>query len=164
RFEPGLIYEVVYTAANPTVMGLGFAVTRDFVSFLRHEPADADGRPNPLSSGVASLARRTVAYGASQSGRFLRHFVRLGFNGDEQGRPVFDGMLVHIAAAGVGSFNHRFAQPSRTRPHANGIYPVEIFPFADEPLPDPHGTGRAGLLDRARDRGVVPRIMYTNTS
>src|SRR5262249_48792533 len=111
-----------------------------------------------------SLARRTIGFGASQSGRFLRQFVYQGFNADEARRPAFDGLLIHIAAGGMGSFNHRFAQPSRTRPHANGIYPVELVPFADQPQTDPLTGRHEGLLDRARSLGVVPRVFAINTS
>jgi len=163
-FETGRYYEVVYTAADPKVQGLGFAVTRDLVGFLRQAPADAAGNANPAWSGDRSLVQRTIAYGASQSGRFLRHFLRDGFNEDEGGRRVFDGMMVHIAGAGVGGFNMRFAQPDRTRAHQNGVYPIEVFPFAGLPETDPHTGRTAGLYDRARERGVMPRVIETNTS
>jgi hypothetical protein len=163
-FEPGRYYEVVYTAADPRVQGLGFAVTRDFVSFLRHAPTDAAGNGNPVWGDGRGLVRHTIAYGASQSGRFLRHFLRDGFNEDAEGQRVFDGIMVHIAGAGVGGFNMRFAQPDRTRAHQNGSYPIEVFPFAGLPETDPHTGRRAGLYDRARERGVMPRVIETNTS
>lgn len=164
-FEAGRIYDVTYTAAEPRVVGLGFAATRDFVSFLRHDDADESGQPNPLWSGGCSTVARTIAYGASQSGRFLRHFLLQGFNEDEAGRQVFDGMLIHIAGAAIGSFNHRFAQPER-RAHAyvNSLYQTETYPFHDEPLPDPHGGQTAGLLDRARAAGVRPKILSLNSA
>jgi hypothetical protein len=146
------------------VQGLGFAVTRDFVSFLRHAPADAAGNAGPAWSGDRPLIQRAIAYSASQSGRFLRHFLRDGFNEDEEGRRVFDGMMVHIAGAGVGGFNMRFAQPDRTRAHQNGVYPIEVFPFAGLPEIDQHTGWAAGLYDRARERGVMPRVIETNTS
>ena len=163
-FEPGRIYEVIYTGAEPLVAGLGFTATRDYVGFLRYAAADARGNANPLFADGRSSIGHAIGYGASQSGRFLRQFVYEGFNRDEQGRSVFDGMFVYIAAAGMGSFNHRFAQPSRTRPHANGIYPIELYPFADDPVPDPLTGRNEGLLDRARADGTVPRIMYVNSS
>jgi hypothetical protein len=73
-------------------------------------------------------------------------------------------MMVHIAGAGVGGFNMRFAQPDRTRAHQNGIYPIEVFPFAGLPETDPHTGRTAGLYDRARERGVMPKVIETNTS
>ena len=163
-FEAGLYYEVVYAAAAPAIAGVGLAVTRDFVSFLRHEPADAQGTSNPLNESGRPAVARTIGFGSSQSGRFLRQFVQEGFNADEQGRRVFDGLLVYIAAASMGSFNHRFAQPGKTRPHVNGVYSVERFPFADESLDDPISGHHAGLLDSARAEGVVPRIFAINSS
>lgn len=163
-FEPGRYYEVVYTAAHPVVVGVGFAVTRDLVSFLRHAATDTNGGANPLWERGGPLIGQTIAYGASQSGRFLRQFLRDGFNEDEDGRPAFDGVMIHIAGAGVGGFNHRFGQPERTRAHANGVYPVEVFPFAPLPQTDPLTGRTAGLLDRARERGVLPKIIETNSS
>jgi hypothetical protein len=39
-----------------------------------------------------------------------------------------------------------------------------LFPFGDEPATDPRTGKSAGLLDRQRQLGGVPRIMYTNTT
>jgi hypothetical protein len=33
-YDNGAIYEFIYTAKSPTVMGIGFAAVRDIVSFL----------------------------------------------------------------------------------------------------------------------------------
>ena len=88
-FEPGRIYNLLYTGRDPRVMGLGFATTRDLVSFLRHEKDTPAGQPNP----VAGCIDRAHAFGSSQSGRFLRHLLHQGFNEDEMGRPVFDGLF-----------------------------------------------------------------------
>jgi len=151
-FLPGRIYELVYAAADPALVGTGFAAVRDFVSYLKHD--------------AAALAPVKTAYGfgISQSGRFLRHFLYDGFNADEQGRQVFDAMLVHVAGAGRGNFNHRFAQPSRdAQPLVPAFYPVEVFPFTDLPTTDPATGKTAGLLDRAVAESVVPKIFYMNT-
>lgn len=151
-FLPGRIYELVYAAADPALVGTGFAAVRDFVSYLKHD--------------AAALAPVKTAYGfgISQSGRFLRHFLYDGFNADEQGRQVFDAMLVHVAGAGRGNFNHRFAQPSRdAQPLVPAFYPVDVFPFTDLPTTDPATGKTAGLLDRAVAEGVVPKIFYMNT-
>ncbi len=152
-FEPGKIYEVVYRAQDPVVVGLGLAAVRDFASWLKSE------RDN-----VAPL-KRVYAMGISQCGRFLRQFLFDGFNADEEGRIALDGLLVHVAGAGRGSFNHRFAQPSRdAQPTNTFFYPTDIFPFADIPTTDPVSGQTAGLLDRARAAHVVPKIFYSNTS
>jgi hypothetical protein len=155
-FEPGRIYEVVYRSRDPRVVGCGLAATRDLVSFFRNEAGEA----NPLA-GV----RLAIAHGISQSGRFLRHFLYQGLNEDEQGRRVFDGMFIEVAGAGRGSFNHRFAQASRDGyQHFNVSYPTDLFPFTDLPEEDPQTAERAGLLDRARARGTVPRLFHVMTA
>jgi hypothetical protein len=152
-FEPGKIYEIVYRARDPAIAGLGFAAVRDFASYLKQEK-------NELAP-----AKRVYAAGISQSGRFLRHFLHEGFNADESGKQAIDGMFVHVAGAGMGSFNHRFAQPSRdAQPTTALFYPTDVFPFADTPQTDPVTGQTAGLLDRARAAAVLPKIFYTNTS
>jgi len=125
-FESGKIYEVVYRSQDPPVVGLGMAGIRDFISALK-----AGSAPSPLAA-LAPAARRSLAFGSSQSGRFLRTFLYQGFNRDEQGRRVFDGVWANVAGAGRGNFNHQFAQPSRdARPFFNFYYATDIFPFAD---------------------------------
>lgn len=151
-FVPGRIYEVVYPAKDPAVVGAGLAAVRDFVSWCKHDPK------------TIAPVKYAYGFGISQSGRFLRHYVYQGFNADESGRQVFDGLLVHVAGAGRGNFNHRFAQPSRdSNSLSPGLYPVDIFPFADLPTTDPNTHVTAGLLDKARAENVVPKIFYTNT-
>ena len=133
--------------------GLGLAAVRDAASYFKHDPE------------AVAPARRVYGLGISQSGRFLRHFLAQGFNADEEGRQVFDGLFIHVAGAGVGSFNHRFAQPSRdAQPASTLFYPTDLFPFTDLPETDPETGRAAGLLDRARVDRVVPKIFTTNTS
>lgn len=151
-FLPGKIYEIVYETADPAIVGTGFAAVRDFVSYLKNDPA------------ALAPVDHALGFGISQCGRFLRHFVYDGFNADEDGRQVFDGLLVHVAGAGRGNFNHRFAQPSRDSGQiVPAFYPVDLFPFADLPSIDPATGRKAGLLDRAAADGVVPKIFYMNT-
>ncbi|MBZ5603814.1 MAG: hypothetical protein LAO79_16055 [Acidobacteriia bacterium] len=146
-FEPGRVYEVVYTGKNPAVVGLGPAAIRDYISYMK-------------SHGEA---KRAIGFGTSQSGRFLRKFLYDGFNADEQGKKVFDGLWAHVAGAGKGSFNHRFAQPSRDgHTWMNFEYPTDLFPFTDEPETDAGITD--SILARAKKDGVVPKIFYTNGS
>jgi hypothetical protein len=153
-FEPGKIYELVYRAQDPAIAGLGFAAVRDFASYLKREG-------NELAPGT----QRVHALGISQSGRFLRHFLLEGFNADEAGQPAIDGMFIHVAGAGIGSFNHRFAQPSRdAQPTTALFYPTDLFPFTDAPQKEPETGRKAGLLDRATADKVLPKIFHTNTS
>jgi hypothetical protein len=152
-FVPGKIYELVYTSKDPAVVGLGLAAVRDFLSYLKHDP-----------QAVAPV-RRVYAVGISQSGRFLRHFLYQDFNADEHGRQVVDGVIAHVAGAGRGSFNHRFAQPSRdSQPMSSIFFPTDLFPFTDLPEIDPVTGARAGLLDAAAKSHTAPKIFFTNTS
>ena len=157
-FEPGKIYEVVYMSQDPAVVGVGPAAVRDAVSKLKY----GEARELGLAEGAIE---RAVAFGISQSGRFLRTFLYYGFNGDEAHRKVFDGVMAHVAGAGRGSFNHRFAQPSRDgHPHLNFFYPTDIFPFTDVAQLDPETGRRDGLLTHAPRPELQPRVFYTNSS
>jgi hypothetical protein len=157
KFEPGKIYEVVYTAENPPVVGLGSAAIRDVISMLKYQSAE------PLAIPAGSI-KRAVAFGVSQSGRFLRKYLYDGFNGDEGDRKVFDGVIAHVAGAGRGSFNHRFAQPSRDgHPYLNFFYPTDIFPFSDVAQKHPDTGATDGLLTHAGRPELLPKIFYTNS-
>lgn len=153
-FQPGRIYEYVYAVEDPVVAGLGFAAIRDFVSYVKYGPASADLH-----------ATRVYGEGISQNGRFLRDFLYEGFNADEAGKTALDGVLAHVAGAGRGSFNYRFAQPSRdAQPTSSVFFPTDLFPFTDLPETDPLTGERDGLLQRAMAEKTVPRIFFSNTS
>ena len=152
-FRPGKIYEYIYVVADPVVAGGGFAAIRDFASYAKHNP-----------DAITPVAR-VYGEGISQNGRFLRDFLYQGFNADEEGRIALDGVLAHVAGAGRGSFNYRFAQPSRdAQPTSSVFFPTDIFPFTDQPEKDPLTGEVEGLLDRAVAEKVVPRIFFSNTS
>ena len=152
-FEPGKVYEVVYTTNTCPVVGAGLLAMRDFTAFLHHG-SEADGNP------CAGRIDRTHGYGVSQSGRFIRHFLYLGLNLDEAGRQVFDGLLPQVAGGRRGQFNHRFAQPSDQSTPSFG----HLMPFADDPQTDPVTGVSGGLLDRQRQLGGVPKVYAINTS
>src|ERR1044071_3460813 len=124
-FDTNHIYELLYTAKNPTVLGLGFAATRDLIAFLRRAQRDDAGTANPLGGRI----RTALAHGTSQAGRFLRTFVLLGFNRDERGEVVFDGMNPHLASQ-LLPLNVRFGQPGR----AYGQHEDHLNPTAQPPL------------------------------
>jgi hypothetical protein len=153
-FVPGKLYHVIYKTTGAPVIGLGLLAARDLVAFLRHAGAQ-DGNP------CAGHIRHSYAFGASQSGRYLRQFLYLGLNEDEHERMVFDGVLVHIAGGKRGGdFNQRFGQPSAS------LHPSmsNAFPFLDRASSDPV-TGRSdGLLERLTTRGRVPKIFFSNSS
>jgi hypothetical protein len=151
-FQAGKIYELVYVSEGPVVVGLGLAAIRDVAAYVKYEPA------------ALFPARSTMALGISQAGRFLRQFLYQGFNTDEHGRQALDGMLIHTAGAGRGSFNHRFAQPSRdAHRYSTFFFPTDLFPFASRPLRDPLTGVTDGLVAHGLAPGHRPKIFYTNT-
>ena len=153
-FQPGRIYEYTYVVADPVVAGLGFAAIRDFAAYAKSGSANSDLH-----------AARVYGEGISQNGRFLRDFLYQGFNADETGKMALDGVLAHVAGAGRGSFNYRFAQPSRdAQPTSSVFFPTDIFPFTDLAQSDPLTGERDGLLQRALAGKVVPKIFFSNTS
>lgn len=152
-FQPGKIYEYIYVVADPVIAGGGFAAIRDFASYAKHAP------------DAVTPAVRVYGQGISQNGRFLRDFLYQGFNADEEGRTALDGVLAHVAGAGRGSFNYRFAQPSRdAQPTSSVFFPTDIFPFTDQPQKDPFTGETGGLLDQAAADKVMPKIFFSNTS
>jgi hypothetical protein len=152
-FEPGRIYEVDFAAKGARVAGVGFAAIRDAASAFRYR------------TDLPVRGRTAYVFGISQSGRFLRTFLYYGFNEDESHRKVFDGVMAHVAGAGRGSFNHRFAQPSRDgHPYLNFFYPTDIFPFTDLPQQDPETGVTDGLLSHATKPEFQPNVFYTNSS
>ena len=159
-FEPGKLYEFVYTSKDPVLAGLGPAAIRDLISFFK----DGGDDKQPLGD-LHNDIRQAYGFGISQSGRFLRKNLYDGFNADEQGRKVFDGLMIHVGGGGLGSFNHRFAQPSRDgHPFLNNLYPTDMFPFTDLPETDPQSGLTDSVLANATKAKVVPKIFYTNSS
>lgn len=155
-FEPGRIYDVVYRAADPRVVGCGLAGTRDIISFFKYDTSP--GNPMP---GI----KYAIGWGVSQSGRFLRHFLYQGFNEDEQGRRVFDGVFDQVGGSGRGSFNHRFGQASRDAlQYFNILFPVDLFPFTDGPETDPETGTVDSLLGRAERTGTAPKVFHLLTN
>jgi hypothetical protein len=152
--KPGFLYEFTYRGTKPKVQGLGFAATRDFVSWLRHDAGAVKVTGRPIS--------HALAIGFSQAGRYLRHHISEGFNRDEQGRRVFDGIYSHIAGVGRLFFNVPFSQPARTNTqHEDHTAPESWFPFSTAALEDPL-TKQKGTVFRGD--GCDPKLIETNTS
>ena len=153
-FRPGRIYQVVYTARDPTVVAIGMAGIRDLLAYLRDNPLE--GSPPP---------EKAVVFGISQSGRLIQTMLLRGLHVDEDNRPVFDGAFIHVAGGGKGGFDYRFAMPTR---HfsvlEDHIYPTDYFPFATTTSRDPVSGAEASVLDRARALGTVPKLFYVNNS
>jgi hypothetical protein len=163
-FKPGHLYELTYRARDPLVLGLGFAAARDLGAFLKSAESDEAGNANPVLIPNA----KTIVMGSSQSGRYVRSLIHLGFNRDESGRIVFDGAFPHIGG-GLMPLNVRFGQPGRAiAEQVDRLYPGAEFPFAsrsshwthtrhsrslriDQHLPEDRACG-----DRTRNVGVAP--------
>lgn len=151
-FDPNLLYQVVFTAQDPPVLGVGFAAFRDVSSFFRNAAQDDAGTPNPIANGVSW----TITRGNSQSGNYIRAFLHLGFNQDEAGRQVYDGAWPIIAGRRV-SLNQRFAMP-------DGV--LKLYEPGSEgpqwwgPWPDAvRGLPTAGILDRCVATKTCPKII-----
>lgn len=156
-FEPGWIYELIYEARDPRVLGLGHLAVRDFVSFLKHEESTA----NPLRA--AGGVEKAYAWGRSQTGRCIRDFVYLGFNADAAGRRVFDGVMPHVAGAGKLWMNHRFAAncilPGQEQ--ENHYSPADRFPFSYAWSTD-HFTGRSDAILKRPE--TDPLVIHTDSA
>ncbi len=160
-FQPGWLYDLVYTAQNPRVAGAGLAGLRDTISFLRHAGSDHAGTANPLAGALD----KALLFGISQSGRLSAAFIHEGFNADEQGAPVFDGALIHVAGAGRGHFTARFRNATDAATHHEANWcGSESFPFSPATVTDPVTGVTASVLDRARAAGVVPKMIYVQSS
>jgi hypothetical protein len=153
-FKPGRIYELTYTARDPMVVAAGMAGIRDLISYLRNNPLV--GAPPPQAC---------IIFGISQSARLIQTMLLRGLHVDEDGRPVFDGAFIHVAGAGKGGFDYRFAMPTR---HfsvlEDHIYPTDFFPFATATSRDPVTDAEGSVLDRGRALGAVPKLFYVNNS
>jgi hypothetical protein len=147
KFQAGRTYELAYRAQNLPIAGLGMAAFRDMASWIRRSP------------DALVHAEHAIAFGSSQSGRFLRTFMYYGFNTDEHGAQVFDGVMAHIAGGARLSLNERGATPN-----ALSMWTATAFPFANTAVHDPI-TGRTdGLLDNDHARQHQPKTMFTNTA
>ena len=147
-FDTNHIYELIYTAQNPIVMGLGLAALRDVSAFFHNTATDDNGTANPLAGQIA----HTILRGDSQSGRLLRTFLDLGFNEDETGQQVFEGMHPHIGSV-RNYINIRFSQPGRLAgtQHTEKQYPGPESPLTYQPTFDPF-TGEVAVSSTAAGR------------
>lgn len=166
--QAGFLYELQYQAKNPPILGLGFAITRDVVSFLRYETADDNGTANPLRINEQDTGiHKALGFGISQAGRYLQEHVWGGFNQDEQKRIVFDGVIADIGGAGKTFTNFPFGQPGRTQGgHQDFGFPENWFPFAYGKYNDPLTGKQDGVLRAGSGKpgdGFDPLIMVTNT-
>lgn len=156
-FQNDKVYELRYRATASPVMGLGYVTSRDFVSFLKYAHADDAGNPNPAGHVDAALC-----LGISSSGMYYRDYLAQGFNGDEEGRRVCDGVFISIPGVQKLFLNYRFAQPNPfTVQHRERYVPDVNFPRHYAVETDPV-TGRTdGILKRP---ATDPKVIHTDSS
>jgi len=159
-FQQGRLYELTYTARDPLVAGIGFAALRDVATFLHRANFDDQGNANPLAGNVQYV----YTFCSSQPCRTMHDFLWLGFNQDEAGLRVFDGILNWVGGGDGIFMNYRFAQPGRThRQHIARWYPEYQFPFANQVLFDPVTGKTDGRLRRCIDTSTCPQIFEVNS-
>jgi len=156
-FDTNHIYELIYTAKDPIVMGLGLAALRDVSAFFHNAATDDSGTANPLAGQIT----HTLLNGISQSGRLLRTYLDLGFNEDESGKQVFEGMQPHIGSL-RNYINVRFSQPGRLAgtQHTEKQYPGPESPLTYQPSFDPL-TGQTSGISTAAHRPAPVRRLFT---
>jgi hypothetical protein len=153
-FDPAYLYELVYTAKDPLVLGIGFAATRDLNAYFRRAAKDDSNLANPIAGSIT----HAIAQGNSQSGNFIKTFIHLGFNQDEAGRTVWDGANDHIAGRQL-AMNIRFATPGG----AANLYEAGSEPplwWGDYP-DTTRGKKAASMLDRCRATKSCPKVFET---
>ena len=153
-FDPAYLYELVYTAKDPEVLGIGFAATRDLISYLRYGTQSSAATSNPVAGRITS----TVSFGNSQSGTYLRGFIHLGFNQDTAGRIVFDGSNPNISAR-LLAMNIRFAAPSAGALIYEAGSDGVVWWSGYEDVA--RGRPQAALLDRCTATDTCPKIVDT---
>ena len=154
-FDAEKLYQVVFKAADPYVLGVGFAAWRDVGQFFKTAQADDSGTPNPVAKAVT----HSIGRGISQSGNFLRGWLHLGFNQAELGgvgAKVHDGLWPIIAGRRI-ALNFRWAQP-------DGV--LELYQAGSEgpqwwaPHADPLRGGPVGSIqDRCTLSNTCPKII-----
>jgi hypothetical protein len=165
-FNPNYIYELIYTAKNPLILGLGFSAVRDFTSFLKNGLKDESGFPNPLvdSGAVIIPVRAAIMQGVSQCSNFARTYLFLGFNQDENGLKVFEGVNAHIGTRRI-SLNVRFGRPGGGGlQHEDHLFPGNDPPFSWDNEQDSISGITGGILERCTKTGMCPKIMQTLSS
>lgn len=162
-FDPNYIYELVYTAKNPLVLGLGFAAIRDMASFLRHQTTDEAGNRNPVLAPNTNTIpiRASILQGVSQCSNFCRTFLQLGFNQDEDGGRVFDGINAHIGTRRI-SLNVRFGRPGGGgMQREDHLFAANEPPFTWSIEREPVSGLTGGMMQACGPLGNCPKIMQT---
>ncbi len=157
-FRADRLYQLIYPAKNPMVMGLGYAVTRDLGSFLRYQAMDDVGNANPLALSASQVGiRRSYGFGSSSTGMYMRDWLYLGFNEDESLRKVFDAVNVHIAGTHRLFANVEFADPNTysRQDDRQDFLSSSVAPLTYAVTTDPISGRRDGILKRPESDPLV---------
>ena len=155
-YDQGAAFEFVYPAKDPIVLALGFAATRDLISFLKHDTS--------IQNPVRNAIQYALGRGDSQSGRYLKGFLYNGFNADENGQIVFEGMSPHISGAHAIASNDRFGDSNATgRSYQRHLSAKMEFPFTYEVRTDPFLGATDGIFARCQTNGTCPKVMHTDS-
>ncbi|GAC1542325.1 MAG: alpha/beta hydrolase domain-containing protein [Myxococcales bacterium] len=163
-FRADRLYELIYPARDPKVMGLAFAVTRDVGSFLRFQTRDDVGNLNPLAASASEVGiRRSYSFGSSSTGMYQREFLYLGFNEDERHRRVFDAAWIHKPGTHRLFANVEFADPNTysRQDDRHDFLSSSVAPFSHAVTTDPVTGLRDGILKRP---ATDPLVFQTDTS
>jgi hypothetical protein len=156
NYDSGAAFTLVYNAIDPTVLGVGFASTRDLISFLRYDTSTANPAKGPIQWALGR--------GDSQSGRYLKGFIHWGFNADESNRIVFDGVNPHISGAHDIASNDRWGDANATgRKYQRHTIAKQEFPFTYEVRTDPVSGMTDGIFLRCAPTNTCPRIVHTDS-
>jgi len=151
------VYQLIYRATKSPIMGLGYVTTRDWVSFLRHQEGD-----DPAAPTLAGRIDNAICKGESQSGLYLRDYIYQGFNEDEQGRRVCDGVMIQVSGVEKLFLNYRFAQPNPfTVQHRERYLPGDTFPRSYGVREDPNSSAVDGILKRP---DTDPKVMHIDSA
>jgi hypothetical protein len=154
-YDAGAAFEFVFPAQDPLVEGLGFAATRDLISFLKHDTSSQ----NP----VAGAIKYAISRGDSESGRYLKGFLYWGFNADEAGRIVWDGMSPHISGAHAIAANDRFGDANATgRSYQRHLSAKMEFPFTYGVRTNVFTGAVDGIMKRCLANNTCPKIAHTD--
>jgi hypothetical protein len=155
-YDAGAAFEFVYPAKDPLVLGLGFAMTRDLISFLKLDTTSA----NPVRGAI----KYALGRGDSESGRYLKGFVYWGFNADENGQIVFEGINPHISGAHAIAANDRFGDANATgRSYQRHLTAKQEFPFTYAVRTDPISGLTDGIFARCQLNDTCPKVIHTDS-
>ena len=118
-------------------------------------------RSRRRSRPPAGQITHALAIGFSQAGRYLRHHIAPGFNRDEQGRKVFDGIQATSPASAASSSTCRSASRRAPTPSTRTMAsPRTWFPFSTATLERSADRAEGLAVPRRRQRSQADRDQH----